>query len=66
MGVSHLPFDEAALAASVDQLLRTDFSPDSNFVDGYRQWQSAKGGIFTISVAQAIEIVFDTVMRTPR
>jgi hypothetical protein len=58
MGVGHLPFDQSALAASVDMLLATDATPDPNFESGYEQWRSAKGGIFTISVPEAVGLVF--------
>jgi hypothetical protein len=59
--VAHVPFEKAALVASVDQLLATNVSPDPNFESGYKQWQDAKGGIFTISAEKAIEIVFQTI-----
>jgi hypothetical protein len=58
--VGHVPFERSALAASVDRLLATGVSPPASFDTGYREWQSAKGGIFTISVAEAIDIVFET------
>ena len=56
MAISHMPFDQDALEASLDQLLADGASPDPNFEAGYQQWRSAHGGIFTISVQQAIEI----------
>lgn len=59
--IAHIPFDKTALAASVDRLLATGVSPDPRFESGYKQWQDAKGGIFTISVEKAIEIMFQTV-----
>ena len=64
--VHHMPFDEAALAASVDQLLVTDASPAPNFESGYAQWQSADGGIYTINVSKAVEILFDTLRQQSR
>jgi hypothetical protein len=50
----HSPFDKSALVGSLDHLLATGVAPDPNFEPGYQQWKSAKGGIFTISVAQAV------------
>ena len=63
--VGHMPFEQSALAASVDQLLATGMSPPSGFEAGYREWQANKGGIFTISVAKAVDIMFDTLKRRP-
>jgi hypothetical protein len=59
--IEHIPFDKTALAASVDRLLATGVSPSPGFENGYKQWQHAKGGIFTISVEKAIEIMFQTI-----
>ena len=56
--VGHMPFEQTALANSVDQLLATNVAPVPGFQDGYAQWKSANGGIFTISVPKAIELVF--------
>ncbi len=58
-----MPFEESALAASVDQLLATGASPASSFESGYKQWQDAMGGIFTVSVEKAIEFVLQTINR---
>jgi hypothetical protein len=59
--IDHIPFEKSALVASVDRLLTTGVSPSPGFKSGYKQWQDAKGGIFTISVEKAIEIMFQTV-----
>jgi hypothetical protein len=59
--IAHIPFDKAALAASVDRLLATGVLPVSSFDSGYKQWQDAKGGIFTVSVEKVIQIMFQTV-----
>lgn len=59
--IAHIPFDEAALAASVDKLLATGVPPAPSFESGYKQWRDAKGGIYTISVEKAIEIMFQTI-----
>jgi hypothetical protein len=59
--ISHMPFDKAALAGSVDKLLATGVSPDPGFEGGYKQWRDAKGGIFTISVEKAIELAFQAI-----
>jgi hypothetical protein len=54
-----MPFEELALTASVDRLLTTAGSSAPGFETGYAQWQSAKGGIYTISVSKAVEIMFE-------
>jgi hypothetical protein len=61
--IGHMPFEESTLAASVDRLLATGASPVSGFESGYKNWQDAKGGIFTISVEKAIEFTFQTLNR---
>jgi hypothetical protein len=54
--IDHMPFEKSALAASVDRLLSTGVAPPPNFETGYIQWKEHKGGIFTISVMQAINL----------
>ena len=61
--INHMPFDATVLAASVDQLLATGVSPAPSFESGYKQWQSAKGGIFTVSVSKAIDLTFEAIDR---
>jgi hypothetical protein len=61
--ISHMPFDQSALAASVDRLLATGVAPPSGFIGGYKYWQDAKGGIFTVSVEKAIEFTLQTIGR---
>ncbi len=60
MAIGHLPFDAAALAASLDQVVGSQAPPDA-FEGGYQQWKAAKGGVFTISVPAALEVVFKAV-----
>jgi|HubBroStandDraft_6_1064221.scaffolds.fasta_scaffold1232426_1 hypothetical protein len=60
--IDHVPFENTVLAASVDQLLKTDVSPAAGFEGGYERWRAdAKAGIFTISVSKAIELLFEAV-----
>lgn len=61
--IGHMPFERSALANSVDRLLATNATLEPNFESGYAQWKDAKGGIFTISVPQAIEAVFQVLER---
>ncbi len=52
--IGHMPFTEAALNQSVTTLLRSD-APLPDFKAGYEQWRWGGGGIFTISIAEAID-----------
>ena len=58
--IQHLPFAESAIERSVTTLER-ESGPVPDFADGYRQWRQAfdagKGGIFTITVAEAFDAV---------
>ncbi len=58
--IQHLPFAESAVERSVTTLER-ESGPVPDFSEGYRQWRQAfdagKGGIFTISVAEAFGAV---------
>ena len=59
------PFDQAALAASVDQLVAVNVATAREFEAGYRDWQEAKGGVFTISVSQALDAAFAAMRQAP-
>jgi len=63
IGVGHMPFEQSALAASLNELISTGASPGPNFENGYAQWQSAKGGIYTISVADAVATLFEALAK---
>lgn len=58
--ISHLPFAESAIEQSVTTLER-ESGPVPDFSEGYRLWREAfdagKGGIFTITVADAFDAV---------
>jgi hypothetical protein len=61
--IGHMPFEQSALAASVDRLFATSVSPPPSFEAGYKNWQDAKGGIFTVSVEKAIEFTLQAINR---
>jgi protoporphyrinogen oxidase len=56
--ISHLPFSEKAIDQSVVELVKADATLPA-YEDGYKQWKQAfdagKGGIFTITVKEAVE-----------
>jgi hypothetical protein len=60
---AHAPFEKSALAASLDRLFATGVATDPNFEQGYQQWKSANGGVFTLSVAKAIAVTLQTIER---
>lgn len=56
--IAHVPFDETALRASVDKLVGVGAEVLPAFETGYQQWRDDKGGIFTVTVSEVIELVF--------
>jgi len=52
--VPHMPFAESAIDQSVTALV-LESGPVPDFHEGYAEWQRAKGGVFTISVADGLE-----------
>lgn len=61
--VDHMPFEQSALVASLNQPLATGVPTAPNFEVGYAKWRSANGGIFTVSVSQAIKLMLDSAVR---
>lgn len=61
--IGHMPFERSAFAASVDRLLAINVPPPSSFEGGYKHWQDANGGIFSVSVEKAIEFALQTIGR---
>jgi len=63
--IDHLPVSRETLDASVIHLVNSSEKfPDSD--SGITQWQSAHGGVFTIPVAEIVEIVDRTARQTVR
>ena len=53
--LGHAPFNKDAIDKSVIKLLRTEaVLPD--YADGYQDWLSHCGGVYTISVAKMIDL----------
>lgn len=50
----HMPFTREAIAKSVTKLVKEGEVPE--FRDGYDEWRKACGGVYTISVADAIAV----------
>jgi hypothetical protein len=58
--ISHMPFDRKALEASLDRLISETPRPGLDFSGGYQEWNSASGGIFTLSISDAVKTVIVT------
>jgi hypothetical protein len=59
--IEHMPFAREALENSVTKLLKED-SKIPDFQAGYDDWRNACGGVYTISIADAVkadEITFN-------
>ena len=63
----HLPVSDETLDASVTRLSPTtpDF-PTTSVDEGIAEWRKAKGGVFTIPVAEIIAIVEQSVSGQPK
>jgi hypothetical protein len=59
----HAPIAKATLEKSVTKLSKSSVSfPD--FQPGYAEWKSAKGGVFSVSVAEIVSLVEQAIFST--
>jgi hypothetical protein len=67
--IHHMPFAEVALEKSVRELVTTGTPVPATFQEGYKIWKDAflagKAGIFTLTVAEAIQYC-EGVLNKPR
>jgi hypothetical protein len=56
--IGHLPFERSALENSLGELVGTDGLMTATFEDGYAEWQAANGVVFTLPVAEVIDVIF--------
>jgi hypothetical protein len=54
--IGHMPFSEKAIDDSVTELLGVA-SELPDYEDGYQSWRESQGGVFSITVAEAIDLV---------
>jgi hypothetical protein len=59
--IEHMPFSRNALLASTRHLLRTEKQLPP--MEGYDTWRSACGGVYTISVRDAVDVAEKTLNR---
>lgn len=57
---SHLPISSIALSRSVDQLAHESLPEALDLEPGYQQWREAHGGVFTITVAEIVDVILQT------
>jgi hypothetical protein len=57
--INHMPFEEAALAASVDRLLATGQPVEASVDEGIAVWRKDQGGIWTLGVVEALGALFE-------
>ena len=55
----HAPYDAAALAGSLDQLVATGRPSPNGFETGYQAWKDAHGGVFTVPVDKMVAMILD-------
>jgi hypothetical protein len=53
--IPHLPISEQALDSSVVELIDEKI-PLPDFQDGYDIWKESKGGVFSVTVAEAVDL----------
>ena len=58
--IGHMPFSEQAISDSVLELIETGAELSSDFADCIAVWEEEEGGVFAITVAEAVEAVVST------
>lgn len=56
--MGHLPFERTSLENSLGELVGKDGVMTPTFEEGYAEWQAANGGLFTLPVAEVIDVIF--------
>jgi hypothetical protein len=62
--IQHMPFTRKALASSAVRKQSSGKIPD--YADGYANWSAACGGVYTISVKEAVEADQQTLLNGAR
>lgn len=60
MALGHLPFEYEAFLGSLDEFLGESIEGQAAFEEGYEYWKSDGGGVFTVSIHDAIAMVVET------
>lgn len=59
--IGHMPFSKKAINASVLELVETGAQVKAEFEDGISTWKSQKGGVFDLTVSEAVDAVVSMV-----
>jgi len=59
MSFGHFPFESNAFKQSLRELLGTSNKDQETFEEGYEYWKNENGGIFTVSIHDAVEMIID-------
>jgi hypothetical protein len=60
--IAHMPFERSALEASLSTLMDETPRVDLPFSGGYRMWRDDHGGVWTLSIREAIATVMKTML----
>jgi hypothetical protein len=59
--IGHIPMSEAALRNSVSELLASG-QQVGQVAEGIQTWREAQGGVFTVSVSEAVQYIEDALV----
>ena len=66
IGFGHFPFEQNSFKDSLNELIGTSDEGHETFKEGYKYWKNANGGVFTVSINEAIEMSIETNMNPDR
>ncbi len=61
----HMPFTEEAVRRSIGSQIRDGLGAHPGFDAGYAEWRSARGGVFTITIPEALAVAMQAMMSAP-
>jgi len=62
----HFPFEQNSFKDSLNELIGISNEGYEAFKEGYEYWKNANGGVFTVSINDAIEMSVETNMNPDR
>ena len=60
MNFGHFPFEIEAFKSSLKELLGHSNDGHDTFNEGYKYWKNNNGGVFTVSIDDAIQMIVET------
>jgi hypothetical protein len=58
--ILHMPFSLESIEKSLDELVRSNAPIKAEFLAGHATWLADEGGIYTITVSEAIDVTLET------